>query len=266
MSAEVILGNCIDIMPTLEKKFDMAFADPPYFMSGEAPSIINGEITQIQKGKWDNKIPTEDLHAFNMDWIQGVGGCIKDKGCMFVSGVRGNIYSVGFALMQQNWKLLNTVIWQKKSPAPRIDKYAWKNCFEEIIFARPKHKSTHTFNYQLMKQFNDGKQAGNIMKMSSVRKWEKECGRHTTQKPLELLVHLILATTKEGDTILDPFNGSGTTGVAAILLKRNYIGIEQSEEYRNLSLRRFNHVRDNIDLYLEKLPEARVMHEDRYLL
>jgi site-specific DNA-methyltransferase (adenine-specific) len=141
-------------------------------------------------------------------------------------------------MQQLGFKILNDIIWFKPNASPNLSCRYFTHSTETVIWAAKNQKSKHTFNYELMKEFGNGKQMRNLWEISPPQPREKIHGKHPTQKPLKLLERILLASTNEGDIVLDPFNGSGSTGVAALRLGRKYIGIEMSQEYLDLTIKR----------------------------
>ena len=223
-----------------DKSIDMIFADPPYFLSSGGITCNSGKMVSVDKGKWDLACDLKEKHKFNNEWIEECYRVLKDDGTIWISGTFHNIYSIGMALEENNFKILNNIIWEKTNPVPNISCKTFTHSTETIIWAKKNiNKVKYTFNYSLMKEINDNKQMKDVWRMSTTKPSEKKQGKHPTQKPLELLIRIILASTNEGDLILDPFCGSSTTGIAAINLKRKYIGIDNEEEYLKLSLKRY---------------------------
>lgn len=150
-----------------------------------------------------------------------------------------NIYSIGMALEQEGFKIINNITWKKLNPPPNISCRAFVHSTETILWAKKDVKnSKYKFNYLLMKELNSGKQMKDVWESSLTKPSEKIHGKHPTQKPIKILERIILASTDEGDLILDPFNGSGTTGIAANRLNRKYIGIEKETKFLDLTIRR----------------------------
>ncbi len=223
-----------------EKSFDMIFADPPYFLSNNGITCNSGKMVSVNKGKWDKSLDVESKHSFNRKWINECYRILKDDGTIWISGTLHNIYSIGMALEEEGFKIINNITWQKTNPPPNLACKTFTHSTETIIWARKDlKKSKYTFNYNLMKELNDNKQMKDVWTTSLTKPSEKKCGKHPTQKPLEILDKIILASTKENDLILDPFCGSSTTGISANKLNRAYIGIDNSEEYLELSKRRY---------------------------
>lgn len=237
---KLILGDSFEELKKINKNsIDMIFADPPYFLSGNGISCSGGKMVSVNKGEWDKKIGIEEKHQFNREWIRLCYNILKDEGTIWISGTLHNIYSIGMALEQEGFKIINNITWKKLNPPPNISCRYFVHSTETILWAKKDiKKAKHKFNYELMKELNGGKQAKDVWETSLTKPSEKKCGKHPTQKPMAILEKLILASTDEGDLILDPFNGSGTTGIVANKLKRKYIGIDNEKEYLDLTIRR----------------------------
>ena len=221
-----------------DNSIDAIFADPPYFLSNGGISVQSGKQVCVDKGDWDKGGTPEYIYEFNRNWLSLCRSKLKDDGTIWISGTHHNIHVVMRCLQELGYKVLNTITWQKTDPPPNLSCKYFNFSTELIIWARKHEKKTHKFNYETMKQLNGGTQMTDVWRIPAVGKWEKNQGKHPTQKTLRLLYRIILASTNEGDTILDPFSGSGTTGIAANLLGRKYIGIEQDINFCELSLSR----------------------------
>ena len=218
---------------------DMIFADPPYFLSNGGFSCSGGKRVSVNKGAWDKLESPEEKHIFNRKWLRLCRKVLKLNGTIWISGTFHNIYSVGMALEQEGFKILNNITWQKTNPPPNLSCRYFTHSTETVIWAQKNDKnSRHYFNYELMKEINGGKQMKDVWTGTLTPQAEKIFGKHPTQKPLYLLERIILASTREGDIVLDPFCGSSTTGVACKKLGRFYIGIDNNPEYINLSMER----------------------------
>lgn len=218
---------------------DCIFADPPYFLSkGFSVRTINGHRRNFDKGDWDRVRTQKEIHDFNTNWIAVCRKVLKHNGTIWVSGTYHNIFDVAICLQEQGFKVLNIIVWQKTDPPTTFTEQRFNFSAEYIIWARKEENTPHYFNYDLMKSLNGGVHMPDVWQLPSTGLWEKTCGKHPTQKPLRLLYRIILACTRDGDTILDPFAGSCTTGIAANLLGRKFIGIEQSEDYLQLGIKR----------------------------
>ena len=235
----LLQGDCMSRLTEIaDNSIDAIFADPPYFLSNGGISVQSGKQVCVDKGDWDKGGTPEYIYAFNRQWLSLCRPKLKENGTIWISGTHHNIHVVMRCLQELGYKVLNTITWQKTDPPPNLSCKYFNFSTELIIWARKSEKVTHKFNYETMKQLNGGTQMTDVWRIPAVSQWEKEQGKHPTQKPLRLLYRIILASTNVGDTILDPFAGSSTTGIAANLLGRNYIGIEQELQFIDLSLRR----------------------------
>lgn len=241
-------GDCFVLLPQFNFKFDMIFADPPYFLSNNGISCQSGQIVSVNKGEWDKGKTPEEMNEFNKQWIGLCRDKLKEDGTIWISGTYHNIFSVANSLTELGFKILNVVTWAKTNPPPNISCRYFTYSTEFIIWARKSIKKTHKFNYELMKQLNDGKQMTDVWRLPAIAPWEKSCGKHPTQKPLALLTRIILASTDKGGWVLDPFAGSSTTGIAANLVGRRYLGIERETEYAEMSKHRRQEI-DNFKIY-----------------
>lgn len=242
-NCSVFFGDSFELLNYIEEKsVDMIFADPPYFLSSGGISCHSGKQVSVNKGDWDTTLSIEEKINYNRKWISLCRKVLKDDGTIWISGTFHNIYSIGVALEMEGFSIINNITWIKPNPAPNLACRCFTNSTETILWARKqlsqKKKGKHTFNYSLMKELNEGKQMKDVWLVNLPSKAEKEFGKHPTQKPVGLLERITLASTNEGDLILDPFNGSGTTGVAALNLKRRYIGIDNNKEYLEITKKR----------------------------
>lgn len=217
---------------------DVIFADPPYFLSNGGTTCQSGRRTRVDKGRWDRSQGVAENHQFNVDWLEACQRVLAPNGTIWVSGTLHVIYSVGFAMQQVGFKLLNDIIWEKPNPPPNLSCRYFTHSTETVLWAARDRKSKHHFEYAEMRQRNGNKQMKNVWRFCAPGKREKLQGKHPTQKPLELLERLLSASTEPGFRVLDPFNGSGTTGVAAAQLGLSYTGIELDSDYLDLSRRR----------------------------
>lgn len=233
-------GDSIKILKRFpEGSVDMVFADPPYFLSNGGITCQGGKMVKVDKGGWDRSQGADDDHGFQMRWLAECQRVLAPNGTIWVSGTRHNIFSVGYAMQQLGFKLLNDVVWHKRNPPPNLACRYFTHATELVLWAARDKKSKHFFDYPLMKAANGGKQMQNVWSILPPRKAEKAQGKHPTQKPMALLERIVLASTEEGALVLDPFNGSGTTGLAAARHGRRYLGIDLSAEYLDLTVRRF---------------------------
>lgn len=246
--AQLVLGDSFQILTQLKtESVDMIFADPPYFLSNDGITCQSGKMVSVNKGAWDRFSEGEtsiaQKHTFNREWIRLCRRVLKPDGTIWISGTMHNIYSIGMALEQEDFRILNNITWQKTNPPPNLACRCFTHSTETILWARKKDKGArHFFDYQKMKEMNHGKQMKDVWTGTLTRPSEKTEGKHPTQKPEYLLERIVLASTQEGQIILDPFCGSGTSGVAAIRFGRRFIGIDSSEEYLEISKRRLERV------------------------
>lgn len=231
----LIQGDCVDTLSKFKFGFDMVFADPPYFLSGGGISYQSGQIVCVDKGEWDKPMTTEEMDAFNLRWLTACREHMKDNATIWISGTHHNIFSVQHQLLKLGFKILNVITWAKTNPPPNISCRYFTYSTEFIIWARKWAKVPHLYNYALMKELNGNKQMTDVWQLPAIGKWEKSCGKHPTQKPLGVLTRLIQASTQPEAWILDPFSGSSTTGIAANLLGRRYLGLELQDEFLQMS-------------------------------
>jgi site-specific DNA-methyltransferase (adenine-specific) len=232
-------GDCLDILALLpESSVDLVFADPPYFLSNGGITCHAGKMVSVHKGDWDKSRGPDANHEFNRAWLAACQRVLKPNGSIWVSGTAHVIHSVGFAMQQLGFKLLNDISWVKPNPPPNLSCRYFTHATETIIWAAKNKKSRHTFHYKLMKEINRGKQMKSVWEIRPPEPWEKKFGKHPTQKPVALLERILLASSSEGDLILDPFSGSGTTALAAFRLRRRALACELSFDFLQLTVRR----------------------------
>ena len=237
---KLINGDCFEELKQIKTEtVDMIFADPPYFLSNDGITCKSGRMVSVNKGSWDKIADVSEKHKFNRKWIRLCKRVLKPNGTIWISGTLHNIYSIGMALEQEGFKIINNITWQKTNPPPNLACRCFTHSTETILWAQKNDKKAkHYFNYDLMKEMNSGKQMKDVWTGSLTKHSEKKAGKHPTQKPEYLLERIVLASTKEEDVILDPFMGSGTTGVVAKRLGRQFVGIEKNEEYYQIAKRR----------------------------
>jgi site-specific DNA-methyltransferase (adenine-specific) len=243
-SVKLIKNDCINLLNDKfeESNFDMIFADPPYFLSNGGITCHAGKMVSVNKGKWDKSKGVDENYKFNLKWLEACKRVLKPNGTIWVSGTSHIIYSIGFAMQNLGYKILNDIVWYKPNAAPNLSCRYFTHSTEIVLWAAKNEKSKHYFNYKLMKEINKGKQMRNVWEIKPPSRDEKIYGKHPTQKPLELLKRIMLASTEEENTVLDPFCGSSTTGVACILLNRKFVGIDLEEKYLELSKKRIEDV------------------------
>jgi len=194
----------------------------------------------VNKGDWDKSKGIEETHKFNLAWLRKCQNILTKNGTIWVSGTSHVIYSIGFAMQQLGFKILNDIAWYKINPPPNLSCRYFTHATETVIWAAKNKYSKHPFNYHLMRSMNNNKQMQSLWSITAPKPEEKIYGKHPTQKPVALLERIILASTKTHDIVLDPFTGSSTTGVAAYRLGRYFIGIDNNNEYLDLSVKRLN--------------------------
>jgi len=240
--------DCLKILPTFkEKSFDLIFADPPYNLSNGGISCRSGKMVSVDKGDWDKSQGFDKDFKFTYKWLFECKRVLKDDGIIWVSGTHHSIYQVGYAMKLLGFDIINEIIWFKPNAPPNLSCRYFAHSHETLICARKIEKAKHYFDYKSMKEWDDkisnaGKQMKSVWNIPLTPPREKTQGRHPTQKPLELLRRIIIAHSKEGDLILDPFNGSGTTGIAALEFGRRYVGIDKEKDYLRLTVKRFKSI------------------------
>ncbi len=257
----LIQGDCVETLSKFSFGFDMIFADPPYFLSNGGISYQSGQIVCVDKGEWDKPMTSTDMDAFNLRWLSACRDHMKENATIWISGTHHNIFSVQQQLLKLGFKILNVITWAKTNPPPNISCRYFTYSTEFIIWARKQPKVAHYYNYALMKQLNGNKQMTDVWQMPAIGRWEKSCGKHPTQKPLGVLARLILASTESGAWVLDPFSGSATTGIAANLLGRRYLGLEMEPQFLAMSKARREEIENQKvrSSYLERLAKAQII-------
>ena len=245
-------GDSLRILSQLpENSVDMVFADPPYNLSNGGFSVHAGRMVSVNKGIWDVSKGFDDDYAFHKQWLEACKRVLKPHGTLWVSGTYHSIYQCGHALQSLGYHILNDISWFKPNASPNLSCRFFTASHETLIWARKDKKAKHTFNYDLMKEGNwpedqlkkPGLQMRSVWAMGTPRPEEKKYGKHPTQKPLDLLRRIVLSSTNKNDVVLDPFTGSSTTGIAAILNGRKFIVVDLEKKYLYLSIKRINDVR-----------------------
>ena len=254
---KLLKGDSLQLLKKIDdNSIDLIFSDPPYFLSNDGISCQSGKMVSVNKGKWDKLDTYKEIELFNKLWLGECQRILKENGTIWVSGTHHNIYSVGNMMKILGYKVLNVVTWEKPNPPPNLSCRYFTHSTEQVIWSSKNEKSKHLFNYPLMREMNGGKQMKDVWNMTSPKKNEKRFGKHPTQKPEQLLERIILSSSNEGDLVLDPFQGSGTTGVVSKRLNRKYIGIDLDTEFLDLSIKR---IEDEVTLFNnEKVVENEV--------
>lgn len=242
-TAQIFWGDALDIIGEFdENHFDMIFVDPPYFLSNGGVTCFNGKMAPVDKGKWDISKGVKEDHDFVLKWLSLCKRVLKPNGTIWISGTHHIIYSVGYALQELGFKILNDIVWFKPNASPNLSCRYFTHSTEILLWATKDKHSRYTFNYKLLKALNNDRQMRNMWVIPPPKKNEKILGKHPTQKPEALLNLIILASTNEGDLILDPFLGSGTTGVVVLRNNRKFIGIEKEIQYIEMSIKRISNL------------------------
>ncbi|MCL2566851.1 MAG: site-specific DNA-methyltransferase [Alphaproteobacteria bacterium] len=248
-------GDSLEILPTFpESSFDMIFADPPYMLSNNGFTCQNGKMVSVNKGEWDKSGGFSKDVEFHETWIKHCYNLLKPNGTIWISGTYHSIYQCGFILQKLGFHILNDITWFKPNASPNLSGRMFTASHETLLWARKSAAAKHIFNYESMKEGSfpedsikkEGKQMRSLWSIPTTKISEKKHGKHPTQKPLALLERIIKASTNEGDIILDPFNGSGTTGIAAKLNNRKYVGIEFDKTYIDLTIKRYNDIKKEL--------------------
>ena len=266
---QVIEGDCVARMNALpEASCELVFADPPYNLQ------LRGDLHRPDQSKvdavddaWDQFDSFAEYDRFTRDWLGAARRVLKDTGSIWVIGSYHNIFRVGSALQDLGFWILNDVIWRKTNPMPNFRGRRFTNAHETLIWATKNPKQQYTFNYEAMKALNDELQMRSDWTLpicSGGERLKNTDGQkaHSTQKPESLLHRVVVASTKSGDVILDPFFGSGTTGAVAKRLGRHFIGIEREKTYADIARARIAEIipadNESIEITRSKRAEPRI--------
>lgn len=242
-------SDLFDLISQLEdSSVDMIFADPPYNLSNDGFSIQSGKMVSVNKGDWDKSKGFELDYQFHFEWLKACRRVLKPHGTLWVSGTYHSIYQCGHAIQSLGYHILNDVTWFKPNAAPNLSCRMFTASHETLLWVRKEKNAKHIFNYDAMRNGDwpdddvkkPNKQMVSVWRINTTKPYEKTFGKHPTQKPLELLERIILASTEPGAVILDPFTGSSTTGLAAVKHGRKFIGIDKVQEYLELSKLRYD--------------------------
>lgn len=236
--SNIILADAFEYMKNIpNNSVDVIITDPPYFLSNDGISNSGGKVVSVNKGEWDKC--TTSPEKFYSTLLEEAQRILKKDGTIWLFGSMHNIYIIGYLLNKYNFKILNNITWQKSNPAPNLSRRMFTHSTETILWARKDKKNgRQIFNYELMREQNHNKQMKDVWKTATTAHFEKRFGKHPTQKPLSILKRIIEASTNENSIILDPFVGSGTTVVAAELLKRRSIGIDNNSQFLDIAKNR----------------------------
>lgn len=242
----IIKGDCVAALEALpDQSVDAIFADPPYNLQlGGMLTRPDQSVVDAVDDEWDQFASFEAYDAFTRAWLLACRRVLKPHGTIWVIGSYHNIFRVGATLQNLNFWILNDVIWRKTNPMPNFKGRRFQNAHETLIWAsRDEKAKSYTFNYDAMKASNDDVQMRSdwlfpICSGGERLKDENGDKVHPTQKPEALIARILMASTKPGDVVLDPFFGSGTTGAVAKRLGRHFVGIEREDDYIAAAARR----------------------------
>lgn len=240
--SRLVQGDCLELLAELpEDSVDCIWTDPPYLLSNDGITCVAGRMVKVNKGEWDRSRGVDLDHEFNRTWLAACQRVLKPSGTIWVSGTLHVYLSVGMALQQLGFRILNDIVWEKPAPPPNLGCRCFTHSSEILLWAtkaKKGAKARYTFNYAAMKAENGGKQMKNIWRLSTPSAEEKRHGKHPTQKPVALIARCLRASTNPGDLVVDPFAGSGSTGVAALKLGRRFIGFEREHYFAGLARQR----------------------------
>ncbi|OGG87372.1 DNA methylase N-4 [Candidatus Kuenenbacteria bacterium RIFCSPHIGHO2_02_FULL_39_13] len=241
-------NDCLKILEQLpENSIDMIFADPPYNLSNGGFTVHAGRQVSVNKGDWDKSKGFNGDYKFHYAWLEACRRVLKPGGTLWVSGTYHSIYQCGHAIQALGYHILNDIAWFKPNASPNLSCRFFTASHETLIWVRKEKTGKHKFNYGLMKNGawpddfikKPNLQMRSVWAINPPKNGEKKFGKHPTQKPIDLLVRIILASTNENDIVLDPFAGSSTTGLACVLNNRKFIGVDTEKKYLDLSKKRF---------------------------
>ena len=262
----ILQGDCISQLANMPaKSVDLIFADPPYNLQlkGDLQRPDQSNVDAVTDA-WDQFESFKAYDAFTMAWLTAAKRVLKDDGALWVIGSYHNIFRVGATLQDLGYWILNDVIWTKSNPMPNFRGRRFTNAHETLIWASKSEKSKYTFHYEAMKAANDDVQMRSdwlmpICSGGERLKSEDDKKVHPTQKPESLLHRILQATTHEGDIVLDPFFGTGTTGAVAKKLGRHFIGIERESAYIEAAQKRIDAIKPYEAASLKALPAKRAL-------
>ena len=259
-SSVVYHGDSLRLMESMpEGSVDCIWTDPPYLLSNDGMTCVAGRRVSVNKGEWDRSVGVEGDHEFNLSWLAGCYRVLKPAGTIWVTGTLYIYPSVGMAMMQLGFRVLNDIIWEKTNPPPNLGCRCFAHSTETVLWATkaPRgSKDRYTFHYKDMKAENGGKQMKSVWRFPSAGRGEKTHGKHPTQKPVALIDRCLRASTNRGDVVFDPFAGSGSSGVASLGLGRRFIGCDREEDYVRLMMSRLSALSPDSKNLLDALPEV----------
>jgi site-specific DNA-methyltransferase (adenine-specific) len=236
-------GDSLQLIASLsDNSIDCIWTDPPYLLSNDGITCIGGKMVEVNKGEWDRSHGIDSDHELNLTWLRECYRVLKPTGTIWITGTVHIYLSVGMAMQQTGFRILNDIVWVKPAPPPNLGRRCFTHASEMILWGTKaqKGKDRYIFHYDEMRAENGGKQMQNIWRFAPPGKAEKTFGKHPTQKPTMLVERCLRASTNAGDIVLDPFSGSATTGVAALHLKRRFIGFEKEKDFVSLAIKRLS--------------------------
>ncbi len=223
-------GDAFELMAAIpDNSIDCIWTDPPYHLSNDGVTCVGGKRVSVNKGEWDKSGGIESDHAFNRSWLQECYRILKPAGTIWVTGTLHIYLSVGMAMLQLGFRILNDITWEKTNPPPNLGCRCFTHSTEKLLWAAKAPKDSrykHTFK--------DGEQMKTVWQFPAAGRDEKQFGKHPTQKPVALIERCLRASTDPGDLVLDPFAGTAATGVAARRCGRRFMGVERDEGYMNI--------------------------------
>ncbi len=240
--SELYLGDALELLPQMpEESVDCIWTDPPYMLSNGGITCHAGRMVSVNKGDWDKSQGLKADHEFNLAWTAECKRVLRPEGTIWVTGTMHIYPSVGMALLENGYRILNDIIWEKPNPPPNLGRRTFTHSTETILWATKAPKGSrhrYTFNYEEMKRENGGKQMKTVWHFKAPGKDEKQFGKHPTQKPVALIERCLRASTNPHDVVLDPFTGSGSTGVAAMGVGRRFVGVEIDGGFVDVAVKR----------------------------
>lgn len=246
--AVMFKGDSTTIMRELHGRgvrVDVVFADPPYFLSGGGTTCSGGQRVLVDKGDWDKPPSRDEQLATTRAWLKAARQLLKQAGSLWCCGSHHNIYAIGFCLEELGYRILNHIVLRKVNPPPNLACRSFVHSHEALLWASLGADAKYFFDYDAMREENGCKQMGDIWPVQAPRKDEIRWGRHPAQKPTALIRRSVLASCPPDGVVLDPFAGSGSTGVATLELggRRKFVGIETDEEWTKIAVRRLGAAR-----------------------
>lgn len=240
MANRMMHGDAFAALRDLNQFADVVWTDPPYFLSNGGTTCKAGKRASVDKGEWDRPTTPESQLEWTRRWLALVRRTMRPTASIWVCGTMHSTSTTGYALQLEGFRVLNTVAWTKPNPPPNLGCRCFTHSHETLIWASLGPKAKHYFDYEWTKA-QTGKQMKDVWEFAAPPAREKVHGRHPTQKPVGLVERALMASCPEGGNVLDPFAGSGTTGVAAIRRGFGFIGIEEDMVWCNLARERIAH-------------------------